>query len=119
VRNYNFKQLGEKLKSSREAKDMTLEEIAARTKINISFLENFENGVFDFLPEFYTRNFLKLYLKQIGASAKMLFFEYEEIRNSANQNAEGNGKIEMSDSRFSKQLISLFKRKWQESLNHF
>ena len=70
-------QLGEKLKSVRETQSLKLDKISERTKINITFLTNFEKGKFDFLPGLYVRNFLKLYLNELGESTAGLLDEYD------------------------------------------
>ncbi len=79
----DLKQLGLKIKTAREAKKFSLADVAAKTKINVLFLTKFEQGQFDFLPEFYVRNFLKIYLQQLGVGAQKLLDEYDQILNSA------------------------------------
>ncbi|MFQ6614820.1 MAG: helix-turn-helix domain-containing protein [Fidelibacterota bacterium] len=54
------------LKKLRESSNIQLEEIQNRTKINIRFLEAFENGQFDLLPHTYVRLFFRAYVTEIG-----------------------------------------------------
>ncbi|NOZ75818.1 MAG: helix-turn-helix domain-containing protein [FCB group bacterium] len=54
------------LKKLRENSNIQLEEIQNRTKINIRFLEAFENGQFDILPHTYVRLFFRAYVTEIG-----------------------------------------------------
>lgn len=72
-------QLGAKLQEARKKKKIELEAIAEQTKINIGFLKKMEAGKFDFLPELYVRNFLKLYLNFIGQDASDFLNEYDSI----------------------------------------
>lgn len=86
----DLKQLGQKLIMIRESKNLSLDQIASITKINVNFLRKFEQGMFDFLPEFYSRNFLKLYLQHLGKEAQKLLEEYDKIFSS-------DSKIETAD----------------------
>lgn len=72
-------QLGEKIQQTREHKKIALEKIAEQTKININFLKCMEEGRFDFLPDLYVRNFLKLYVRHLGQDSIALLDEYDEI----------------------------------------
>jgi transcriptional regulator with XRE-family HTH domain len=72
-------QLGEKIQQTRKEKKITLENIADQTKINIEFLKSMEQGRFDFLPDLYVRNFLKLYVRQLGQDSSAFLDEYDEI----------------------------------------
>ncbi|RMF07822.1 MAG: hypothetical protein D6762_06805 [Candidatus Neomarinimicrobiota bacterium] len=54
------------LKKLRENSDIKLEEIQNRTKIDLRFLEAFENGQFDLLPYTYIRLFFRAYVTEIG-----------------------------------------------------
>ena len=79
----DFEQLGAKLKEAREKKNISLEEISTKTKINIEFLKKFEQGIFDFLPEFYVRHFLKSYLMRLGESFLPYLDEFEKLNKEA------------------------------------
>jgi len=56
------------LKALRKQKDINLEEIHNRTKINLSYLEAIEEGRFDLLPHTYIRLFIRAYATEIGAN---------------------------------------------------
>ncbi len=75
-------QLGENLREARESKKQSLEKIANRTKININFLRNMEAGKFDFLPELFVRNFLKMYIKELGRDVEKFLNTYDAIVSS-------------------------------------
>jgi transcriptional regulator with XRE-family HTH domain len=49
------------LSASREAKGITLQQIASRTKIDLKYLKAIESGNFGILPELYIRAFIKEY----------------------------------------------------------
>jgi len=84
---------GKKLKKIRQEKELELKNIAEGTKINISYLKNFEEGNFNFLPALYVRSFLKLYLQQLGEDWSSFLSEYdaiksEEIKSEATKSEE-------------------------------
>ena len=69
---------GEKLRSERERRNTTLEEIAGPTKIRLSYLEALEHNEFDALPG---RNFGKLYIRAyaevVGFDPQPLIADYD------------------------------------------
>lgn len=97
-------QLGEKLKKAREAKRIDLDQITERTKININFLTKMEQGNFEFLPQLYVRNFLKLYLSQLGVEAIHLLNEYDSITSTEVPKVPDNANAEIKNFKGGKQL---------------
>lgn len=67
----------EELKEARQRSEMTLQQIAARTKIDIKFLNAIEAGDFAFQPELYIRAFIKDYCKAIGIDEKRMLQRYD------------------------------------------
>ena len=67
------------LKQEREIRNIKLEDIADRTKINIDFLKSIEAGNFNFLPDTYVRYFLKSYLQQLGRNIDKYLDRYDDI----------------------------------------
>ena len=61
-----LKAFAEGLKRAREEAGITLERVAAKTRIDIKFLEAIERGDIDFLPELYVKAFIKQYAKVLG-----------------------------------------------------
>jgi cytoskeletal protein RodZ len=106
VEKVEFKQLGQKLKETRENKNISLEEISEKTKINLGFLKNFENGEFDFLPEFYIRHFLKDYLNCIGRSAMHFLDEFEQLKKQAEKAEQSEEEIESAKN--SPKILQIF-----------
>ncbi|MBN1154376.1 DUF4115 domain-containing protein [candidate division KSB1 bacterium] len=77
--------LGSEVRQQREKYKYKLENIANKTKIQIDFLQAIEEGRFDFLPEFYVRNFFKLYLRRIGRNTQRFLDRYDEIMSYRNK----------------------------------
>lgn len=85
-------ELGETLRQAREDKNISLEELAASTKIQKRYLQAIENGHFDQLPgRFYARAFVKSYAEEVGLNPKQLFANFP-------------GEIPMTNSNLSEQL---------------
>ena len=66
-----------KLKTLREEKGISLEDINKRTKINISILKAIENGTFSELPDTYQRLFIRAYAAEIGADPDKTIYDLE------------------------------------------
>lgn len=79
-----LKQFGGALKKEREQKEITLKSISNNTKISINFLENIESGNFNFLPDPYPRNFLRIYLMQFSRHVDKILEEYDKMVNISN-----------------------------------
>lgn len=56
----------EELREQREKSGITIQQIAAKTRIDKKFLEAIDQGNFSFLPELYVKAFIKEYAKVIG-----------------------------------------------------
>jgi len=62
-------QFYKELKELRLSKEISLEELESRTKINIRYLEAIEEGKFEILPVPYLRLFLRAYATEIGGDS--------------------------------------------------
>lgn len=83
---------GSHLKHEREMRGISLEEIAASTKIQIRYLQALENNQFDQLPgTVFIKGFVRSYAKTIGCNADDLISVYDESIGSPQQDA---GQIE-------------------------
>jgi len=67
------------LKSLREKKNLPLEEISDKTRINLKFLQQIESGEIDFLPPAYVKAFIKTYAKYVGMNVEVTVREVEEL----------------------------------------
>lgn len=73
-------ELGAQLKTAREAQSLSLEAIAEHTRINIKYLENIEQGVWDFLPEPYIRGIICQFAIIVDLDSRTLLKKYEQQR---------------------------------------
>ncbi len=67
------------LKALRERQNIDLAEIQNRTKINVKFLEAFEEGDYDVLPKAYIRLFLRAYVTEIGGDPEEALTQLEHF----------------------------------------
>lgn len=67
----------EELKEARQRSEMTLEQVAAKTRIDAKFLTAIEAGNFTFQPELYIKAFIKDYCKAIGIDEVKMLRRYE------------------------------------------
>lgn len=73
--------LGPRLQEMRREANVTLNEMAARTKIRRAYLEAFEQGRYDALPEpLYARQFLRTYVTALGGDPEYFLKRFEEER---------------------------------------
>jgi len=61
-----LKKFASELKTERENKGLTLDELHAKTRIDIKFLEAIESGNYSIMPEVYVRAFIREYAAEIG-----------------------------------------------------
>ncbi|RMH68894.1 MAG: helix-turn-helix domain-containing protein [Gemmatimonadetes bacterium] len=75
--------LGEFLRSERESRNRTLEDIAKATRIRLQYLQAIERDDFDlFSAEAYLKGFLIAYAQQLGIPQKEILERYYEARPS-------------------------------------
>ena len=63
-------QFYKELKELRVSKEISLEELETRTKINVKYLQAIENGNFEVLPVPYLRLFIRAYAIEIGGDSE-------------------------------------------------
>ena len=69
---------GENLRRERELRGISLEEIAATTKIKVGFLEAIENDDLARLPGgIFARGFMRTYASYLGLDADQFISEYQ------------------------------------------
>lgn len=70
--------IGDKLRSARKAKGMSIEDIEKITKIQRRYLTAIENNEFDQLPgDFYVRAFIRQYADIVGLDGKELLEDFQ------------------------------------------
>lgn len=67
------------MKAAREAKHISLAEIADATLININFLRAIEEGKTDILPQTYVRAFMREYASFVGLDPAEVMKQYDEM----------------------------------------
>jgi len=68
----------EQLRKARLKKGVSLQQIAAITRIDIKFLEALDNGNFGFLPDLYIKAFIKQYAKSVDLDEQETVKKYED-----------------------------------------
>ena len=70
--------IGDKLRSARKAKGMSIEDVEKITKIQRRYLTAIENDDFDQLPgDFYVRAFIRQFSDVVGLNGKELLADYK------------------------------------------
>lgn len=87
------------LKSRREAKGLSVEDIFSRTRINVEFIRALEAGDFHVLPDAYIRLFLKNVALEVDADPDEIIRAYDRIAKreareepASSQRTEGNAR---------------------------
>jgi cytoskeleton protein RodZ len=75
----------EELKSARETKGLTLQQIASRTRIDLKFLQAIEDANYDILPELYIRAFIKEYAQTLDLNPKETLQKFDLARSGKNE----------------------------------
>lgn len=68
----------EQLKRARLKKGVSLQQMAARTRIDFKFLEAIDNGNFSFLPDLYVKAFIKQYAKAVDLDEQETIKKFED-----------------------------------------
>lgn len=71
--------LFEEYKKLRISRNITLDEISEKTRINKEYLEKIERGDLEFLPYPYVKGFIKVYAKYIGVDLQELEENFDEL----------------------------------------
>lgn len=89
-----FKQFAEELKAAREKAGISLQQVAAKTRIDIKFLKALENGDLNFLPELYVKAFIKQYSKVVGLDEQEILYKYDQAKDgkTKSEDEEKSGK---------------------------
>ncbi|OGC90849.1 MAG: hypothetical protein A2W25_13020 [candidate division Zixibacteria bacterium RBG_16_53_22] len=81
--------LGDKLRTTRESKGLTIDQVAAITKLNPHFIEALEEGRWDLLPgRVYLKSFAKIYAEALGIDIREI---YEKIDGPVSDDKGGQG----------------------------
>ena len=92
--NESLRQFSAQLKVLREEKNITLDQINNKTRIDKKFLESIEEGNFSVMPEVYMKAFLREYSKAIDEDPDEVIEKYEQAKLGKNfANPEKDEKI--------------------------
>jgi len=78
-------QFYKELKDLRISKDISLEDLESKTKINIRYLEEIESGNFEVLPTPYLRLFIRAYAIEIGGDAERALEQLDSFVGNSSQ----------------------------------
>jgi len=85
----SLESFGEQLRRAREAKQMSLGEVADATRISLKFLQAIEAGKFSILPQAYIRAFIREYARAVDLDPEGTIQQYDganqEIRATAEE----------------------------------
>jgi len=102
--------LGEKLHSMRKSANLTLSEIAEKTKIRKLYLQAFEAGEYDSLPEpLYAKKFLRKYVEELGGDVPYFLQCYDAEYDAQNREEPQHPQSTDARPRFSISLNRIFK----------
>ncbi|MCK9280928.1 MAG: helix-turn-helix domain-containing protein [Melioribacteraceae bacterium] len=88
-----LKNFGDELKSVREAKNVSLQQVYNKIRIDVKFLSAIENGDYEILPEIYIRAFIKEYAQYLNLDVNETINKYEFAKKGLVQSeiiADGN-----------------------------
>ena len=72
--------LGEKLRQAREARDITISEVAEQTRISPLYIESIENDDYRILPGgIFNKGFVKSFAKYVGVDEQEALQDYSRI----------------------------------------
>ncbi|MGE5458499.1 MAG: helix-turn-helix domain-containing protein [Methanococcaceae archaeon] len=75
-----IKKFADELKQARINKNISLQQIFSKTRIDIKYLEAIENGDFEILPDVYLRAFLKTYASAVDLDQDVVMKKFEAAR---------------------------------------
>ena len=81
-------QFYKELKELRVSKEISLEDLEAKTKINIKYLEAIESGNFEVLPTPYLRLFIRAYALEIGGESERALEQLDSFVGSPNKTVQ-------------------------------
>lgn len=75
-----FEKLAKELKAARENTGLTLQQLSAKSRIDLKYLEALEIGNFNFLPDLYVKAFVKDYCKMVNLDEDEILKKYEAAK---------------------------------------
>ncbi len=75
-----FEKIAKELKTARENSGLTLQQLSAKSRIDLKYLEALEIGNFNFLPDLYVKAFVKDYCKMVNLDVDEILKKYEAAK---------------------------------------
>lgn len=82
-----LKKIADELKTAREEKDISLQQIASKTKIDIKFLRAIENANFEILPDLYMKAFIREFAQYIDLDPNTIIQKFENAKQGISEEA--------------------------------
>src|SRR5688500_2509716 len=77
--------LGEKLRQAREARGLSLSEVAEQTRISSQYLQSIENDEYGILPGgIFNKGFVKSFAKFVGVNEQEALEDYSRLISASN-----------------------------------
>lgn len=83
-----MKEFADELRSSREAKQISLSDISSETKIQLKYLRAMEEGNFSFLPQPYVRAFVRDYAKALHLDPEEILHRYDVLHEAIEKSTQ-------------------------------
>ena len=110
IENIDLDEFKNNLKSSRESKNITIEEAAKTLHVSVFILKNLENGELDKLAnDVFTIGHIRTYLKWLGINPYLIIGDFKNVQNTElkSKNLKINVPYGFKLSKFTASLISL------------
>ena len=110
IENIDSDEFKNNLKSSRESKNITIEEAAKTLHVSVFILKNLENGELDKLAnDVFTIGHIRTYLKWLGINPSLIIDDFKNVQNTElkSKNLKINVPYGFKLSKFTASLISL------------
>ena len=72
-----LEKFADELKAARIKSNISLQQMSAKSRIDIKFLEALDNGNFSFLPDLYVKAFIKQYARVVGLDENETLKRYD------------------------------------------
>ena len=110
IENIDLDEFKNNLKSSRESKNITIEEAAKTLHVSVVILKNLENGELDKLAnDVFTIGHIRTYLKWLGINPSLIIGDFKNVQNTElkSKNLKINIPYALKLSKYTASLISL------------
>jgi len=100
-----LKKFAEELRTIREEKGISLQQISNHTKIDIKFLQKIEEGDFNFLPEIYVKAFIKEYAQTLELDKNEIIKKYEAAKSKILDSRSASEELKVQSKKTEEKII--------------